>query len=359
MTLPQARRDASGFALAMVVFLLFAVAIGGLTGYQVVSVEGTLASGTGDSEVALITAHAGLQRYVAEHIGEPGPRTWPIGGGSVTVTPRRVAVLNDSTELYLLEAVGTVTDPSNPTHPATRTLRQYAYLNTMPLRPVAALIVIEDTVEFLSRWQVAGNDIAEAGDCIGVPGARFSTHGIAGTGTNGSGTTQADPANDRVSPDRYQVGGSAAAVIAAAEVRWSVLQDPGFGIGVYNDVMPDFASLPSDSFPIVRMNGDYYLNQSGRGALIVTGILTQGEDMDWRGIVLVGQMNNGTSLQRDAGSKSEVRGVLAAGLDGIQNFGGNDLLVERFEVLHNPCYVRKANRSIAYMTLLDGSRWDF
>ena len=269
-----------------------------------------------------------------------------------------MAGLNDSTELYLLEAVGTVTDPNYPTSPSTRTIRQYAYLNTMPLRAVAALITIEDTVNFPSRWQVAGNDIAEPGDCTGVSGARFSTHGIAGTGTFGSGQTQADPQNNRVSPDRYQVGSTAAAVIAAAEVRWSVIKDANFNV-TYIDEMPDFGAIAADSFPVIRMNGDYYLNQEGRGALIITGVLTQGEDMDWRGIVLVGQMNNGTSLQRDSGSKSEVRGVLVAGLNGVQNYGGDDLIVERFEALFNPCYVRKANRSLAYLSLVDGSRWDF
>ena len=53
-------RDAAGFALVMVVFLLFAVAIAGLTGYQVVSVEATLADGIGDSDVALSSANAAL-----------------------------------------------------------------------------------------------------------------------------------------------------------------------------------------------------------------------------------------------------------------------------------------------------------
>ena len=51
------RRD--GFALAMAVFLLFAVAIAGLTGYQVVSVEATLASGNRDAGSALTIANGG------------------------------------------------------------------------------------------------------------------------------------------------------------------------------------------------------------------------------------------------------------------------------------------------------------
>ena len=101
------------------------------------------------------------------------------------------------------------------------------------------------------------------------------------------------------------------------------------------------------------------LNQTGRGALIVTGIFTQGELMQWSGIILAGKVNNTTSLVRSSGAKAEIRGVLVAGLDGIDDIGEDNLHVERLEILHNPCYVRKANRSLAYMTLLDGSRWDF
>ena len=275
------RRDAGGFALAMVVFLLFAVVIAGLTSYQVVSVEATLASGYEDTGVARTIANGGLNRYVAVRVGEPSPDTFLIGRGSVTVTPPKLADLNDSTELYLLEAVGTVTDPRYPSSPATRIVRQYAYLNTMPLRAVAALIAMENTVDLSEPFQVSGNDIAETGDCVGVPGARFSTRGIAGTGTAGVGTTQATASSNTVSPDRYQVGATSAAVVAAAEVRWSAIKDPLFNIGIYDGVMPNFAAIPADSFPVIRMNGDYTLNQAGRGALIVTGFFYHEEDMDW------------------------------------------------------------------------------
>ena len=61
----------------------------------------------------------------------------------------------------------------------------------------------------------------------------------------------------------------------------------------------------------------------------------------------------------EPGPNARLRGVLVAGIDGIQNYGDDDLNIERFEVLHNPCYVRKANHSLAYLSLIDGSRWDF
>ena len=178
------RRERDGFALAMVVFLLFAAAIAGLTGYQVVSDEATLASGNERTNVAFAVAYGGIQRYVGEHIGVPGATSYPVGRGNVTVTPRRVARLNDSTELYMLEAVGTVRDTLNLTPPASRTIRQYAYLNTMPVRAVAALMAIENKVDFTANpFRVSGIDVPEAGDCntsTSYPyvGARFSTAGI-------------------------------------------------------------------------------------------------------------------------------------------------------------------------------------
>ena len=137
-----------------------------------------------------------------------------------------------------------------------------------------------------------------------------------------------------------------------------MIKDPNFNV-TYIDEMPNFAAIAADSFPVIRMNGNYTLNQAGRGALIVTGFFYQEEFMDWDGIILAGRINNATSLIRTTGNTARLRGVLVAGLDGIQNFGWPDLLVERLEVLHNPCYVRKANRSLAYLTLVDGSRWDF
>src|SRR5437762_1895425 len=108
---PTDKRD--GFALAMVVFMLFAAAIAGLTGYQMVSAEASLADGNANQDEAAAFANARMGRYIGEHIGIPGSATYVdsvvVGGvtvvGSVTITPKKVAKLNDSTDLYLLTAV--------------------------------------------------------------------------------------------------------------------------------------------------------------------------------------------------------------------------------------------------------------
>ena len=54
--------DARGFALAMVVFLLFAVAVASATGYQIVNTEWTLTAGNENTNEALAAATAGLNR---------------------------------------------------------------------------------------------------------------------------------------------------------------------------------------------------------------------------------------------------------------------------------------------------------
>ena len=249
---------------------------------------------------------------------QPTPTVHPRG--FTPVTPQKVASLNDSTELYLLEAVGTVTDPRYPTSPATRTVRQYAYLNTMPLRAVAALITMENRVDLFEPFQVAGNDIPETGACDGVSGARFSIHGIAGTGTAGNGSSSSGPGEDTVSPDRYQVGATSAEVAAAAEVRWHVIKDPNFNV-TYIDEMPNFAAIGADSFPVIRMSDNYTLNQAGRGVLMVRGYFYIGDNMDWDGIILAGKIDNFNSLRKSDDDAARVRGVLVAGLDEFQNVG--------------------------------------
>ena len=81
------RSDRGGFALVMVIFLLFAVALAGTTGYQLTSTEHELATGGEASEEALSVARAGIERYVGERIGVPSSTTFVSVSGSVTITP--------------------------------------------------------------------------------------------------------------------------------------------------------------------------------------------------------------------------------------------------------------------------------
>jgi hypothetical protein len=348
-------RNERGFALAMVVFLLFAAAIAGLTGYQVVGAEASLAEGNENQDEALAVANAGMARYVGEHIGIPGSATYAVGDGSVTITPKKVAKLNDSTDLYLLTSVGTVTDPRYPTSPATRTLRQYANLNRRPVKQKASFMTIQSTV---SLGNQGGNEVtgtayfatSAAVDCpSGDNSGVGSTGGIALPNTSVGGSTAPTGSPAIVS---Y---GSAAALIAAAALRWSVLKDPTFPIP-YDGTWPNFSSIPSDSFPVIRVNGSYTMDRNGRGALIVTGNFYGAGTYEWQGIILAGGAAS-SSYNSGTGAGPTVKGVVVSGLDGTA-FGGNQQ-INRWHSIYYPCWVRRANLALAYLTPVSRSAWTY
>lgn len=98
---PDERRG--GFALVMVVFLLFAVAVAAATGYQVVSSEFAMARQNRDSQEALAVARAGLQRYLGETVGVVGASvSYAIGNGIATVTARKVLEQDPLNHLYYI-----------------------------------------------------------------------------------------------------------------------------------------------------------------------------------------------------------------------------------------------------------------
>ena len=59
----------AGFALALVVLLLFAIAVAGATGYQIVHGAWRMAVQSTEGQTALGLARAGLQRFTAEQVG--------------------------------------------------------------------------------------------------------------------------------------------------------------------------------------------------------------------------------------------------------------------------------------------------
>ena len=338
-----------GFALALVVFLLFAATVAGLTGYQIVSAEASLAEGSENQEEALSVAEAGIRRYVGEHIGIPGTATYAIGDGNVTITPRRVSKVNDSTDVYLLTAVGTVTDPRYPTSPATRTVRQYAKLNRRPVRARAAVMTIQNDVNIVGSAEINGSAFFDAGsaECpTNDTNNLVATGGLVGSGIS-NGTITGSPA--------FTSLGSVAAVISAAALRWSVLKDPTFPIP-YDGSWPNFSAIPADSFPVIRVTGNYTLDRNGRGTLIVTGNFIGAGNWEWKGIILAGGAVS-TSYTPGPGTQPTVKGVVVSGLNGSA-FAGQQSF-QRWRSRWYPCYVRKANLAIAYLTPITASSWSY
>lgn len=342
------RGSRGGFAVAIVVLLLFAIAMSGATAYQLVRIEAELSNQARAGNGALAAATAGLDRFVATSLGVPADSTtYPVGDGNVVVTARRVAVRNATTDVYLLRAEGSAVDPRHPDSPARRAVSQYALLHKEPVNDAAALL-ITGSVVLTSNGTVRGNDQAAPGECTQagndhIVGIMTSGDAFAGYG---AGTWNGDPREINLPATQ--------AAIDSLKARWDVLQDPSFDIPFWDSgVMPDFEDLPADSFYVMRATHDLDATsaKSGWGVLIVPGALRLGNDFTWKGIILAG---SAPDLTTASDHPATVSGLLAVGLDGPHP----DVYFSGTQASYNSCITAKANAALAHLELIEGTWTD-
>lgn len=341
-------RDDGGFILAMVVFLLFAIGVAGTTGYLVVNNEFTLARADKDGREALAVARAGLRRFVAEQIGQVGDSvSYAIGNGIVTVTARKMFEQDTLNHLYYVRSEATVADIRTPNLPSRRVVGAYAWHRKRPIPHKGALWVSGGSTRIYGYWDDAvidGLDHATTGDCPG--GGTAGTAGIVRVGsvyTYGywgyAATYGGNPASVAYS--------SYSAVLDSTKIRWDVLSDPSFPVDFENSP-PDFGSLPADSFPLIRVNGNLYAGASwaGRGVLIVRGDLWMYTNFTWDGIILAGQ------IRYSYGNPAPViNGMVIGGL----NSSNPNYYVYGGEYNYHSCNVYDANESLSYLELMENT----
>jgi len=328
-----------GFVLALVVLMLFAISVAGATGYLVVASEFTMSRGASEGAEALAVARAGLQRFVAEQLGVVGDSvSYAIGDGVALITTRKLSEQDSINDLYYIRSEGTVTNILQPNTPATRVVGGYAWHRRRPLSHHAALMISANRINVLG--DVIGIDSATVLDCAGG-GTAGITAAIATSQVQAwsfwGGTLNGNP-------DKETWPGGYAQMYDSVDLRWDVLSDPNFPVE-FEDSPPNFASLPADSFPVVRYNGDLWAGSSwaGRGVLIVTGRLGTNSAFQWDGIVLAGSVAN---------QWGEVQGMMVGGLDGTNPqstvwwVGG---------AYYNSCNVYAANESLSYLELLENT----
>ena len=269
----------AGFALALVVLLLFAIGVAGATGYQIVHSEWRMVVQNNEGQGAMVFARAGLQRFMAEQVGDFADTvTYSLSGGDAIVVARKVADIDDFSSMYLLSSEGVYSDPGTSLAPARRTVNQYAVHKETPVDWLAAITQSSGSLTVDDQGQVDGTDSSSSGDCPDGDGPAIV--GIARGGDAISFRPQdVDGSADSVS---Y---GSHAGVLSALDLSWSTLTDPNFPVdfqGVWA------GGIPVDSFPVVRFNGDKtgYGWTGGRGLLIVTGTFSPRWDFTWEGVIL-------------------------------------------------------------------------
>lgn len=347
MSCARARTGDEGFALALVVLLLFAVGVLGATGYQLAVLSSALSTQAQEGQRALSIARAGLQRYIGDQIGTPADTaTYAINGGDAVVTSRWVAAISDNEALYVISSEGVYLDPRSSGAAARRTVHQYAKRRAAALDFDAALTMASGSVIVQNGGEVVGRDQAGAGACS------QSSADIAGL-VFGTGVASWNGSDLQGNPDTVRVG-SYQAVLNSLGLSWDVLTDPSF--------TPDFentwplSSVPADSFPVVRFTGDVdaWGFFSGRGVLIVQGALKPMWGFTWDGIVLVEKLTpltSGWSFQK----RYSLQGVVVAGLDDL---GSTLTVTNPASIEYDRCHAFNAGNSIAYFRPIDEAWWE-
>ena len=351
MTATAGCGDRGGFALAMVIFLLFAIAVAGATGYQVVSSEFALARQNRDGQEALAVARAGLNRYLGETLGSMGDTVlYAIGNGVATVTAKRVLRQDSLSYLYYIESTGEVDDARTPLLPARRVVATYAWHRMSPIRLKGALWVSGGNTTlgggFGYAATVNGSDVATPSECVGGGGAgvRGMVKGSGAVNVR-SGSTLTGPAPTTVTYSGYS------AMYDTVGVRWDILSNASFPVD-FDGSPPNWGSIPADSFPIVRYRGnlDADWSWSGRGVLIVTGTLTFASfsSFTWNGIVLAGSLGSMSNWDYPT-----IRGMLVGGMN-----AANGNVTVRGDIAYHSCNAHKANRSLSYLEVVNNTLFE-
>lgn len=337
-------RGEGGFAMAVVLLLLFAIGVAGATSYEIVRSEATLSQNRKVGTQALGAARAGLVRFMAEEDDSlPVERTYTVDGARAVVTPRLIIEHRFPNRRYTITSVGSFLDPRFSEELAERTVIQYAMHWRSPIHGLGALVSPSTDITIQNVDAIQGADLATSSDCPEAP-----VDPIAGVVGGGSISITGGGVNGSPTSVSY---GSPQAVLDSLGMDWSVFLDPEFEVD-YEDTWPDFSTMHPDTFPVIRQTGNfdaqYY--HTGRGLLIVGADLYFNDGFSWDGIILANDMTNYTN-----GADFTVRGLLAVGMDGVgqlMEYTGSG------QVYFHSCNVLAAGRKIAQLEPMDGTWWE-
>ena len=344
----DARRG--GFALALVLILLFAIGVLGTVGFQVAQVESQLSNQAREMHLAATVAEAGLKRFLGEHRGHPPDTTiYGINGGQAVVVARKLSEVVDEEDLYLVSSTGTYADPLYSDAPATRTVHQHAILKILPFKRFGALTrASTGEIEIQNGGVVDGYDFAAFGLC---PGSGLTNIG----GIVSAGWLDLNSGYYLRGNPSWTDLGTYQAVIDTLRTRWDIVTDSTYPVDIESSGgwASHISSLPSDSFPVVRVNGDLTVGwgEQGRGVLIVTGRVRFDDGFSWSGIIMAGTLGDSDG----GGSRFYIQGLVASGLD--SNYTGR-ALIDDGHIRYHSCYALAAGRSIAHFEPIENTWWE-
>jgi hypothetical protein len=288
MSIKSERR---GFAIptALLVIAVLTIMVAG--GFSLVSAERRSVADQKSQISAFRIAEQGLEIFLVRRDsllgGNPGfthvPGIVPdsaritVAGGyaDVSLTQIRPPISNQS-GVYIARSRGVETSGAFAGTPqGVRTVAQYVLWEPAPMQVLAGWTSLSGLQKNGNAGTIGGIDLCAAEDTIaGVvvpvnPGYSGSTSAAIG-----------DPPIDSVSKDSVKIDWNG---IVNQNLIVASITIPG---GSFPS--EDYFNAHPDYYPIIRVNGDYALPNSGRGMLIVTGALTLNGSVGWKGVLLVG-----------------------------------------------------------------------
>jgi hypothetical protein len=145
---------------------------------------------------------------------------------------------------------------------------------------------------------------------------------------------------------QMRYAGARSGMVDSAGLRWDVLSDPDVPVE-FENTLPNFGSIPADSFPIVRYTGWVFASFTGRGVLIGDGVFDPGSSFEWHGIVLAKHV--GDVIQ------GHLDGLLVAGMEEPNMYA---TVAYRTESHYHSCDVYAANETLSYLERLENTTVD-
>ncbi|HUF12953.1 MAG TPA: hypothetical protein VMN78_07640 [Longimicrobiales bacterium] len=294
-------RDERGFVLILVLFVVATLTVT-VSGALLVTQSDYMTARTGVGATrAFHLAQAGLNRYMGEHTAPVDSAVYSMGGGSIIVRAARVAV-NGTEEIWEISSSATLS--SSVGSPERRSVRQLAAVQAAgsSFQPIAAIATTASSGTLNGTY--TGYDQAASGSCPtagqqDIAGVAYVAGGFLGaSGALGTPATTTEP--------------DTATMRASINAQWATLVDPAtpFNYEIPADLWPNFAMLPADEYPSIRVSGNHAADatRSGRGLLVVDGVLDLKADFTWDGVIIAGD------LQYPVVTNAVISGALVVGM---------------------------------------------
>jgi hypothetical protein len=332
--------DRAGFAVPVVVFMLASVMLLMATGYELIRVVGDVRSSGRDGLLAEKNGQAAVERFMGDQLGTP-PDSQIVQLAEYTrikLRARRMGRTAGFRTTYLMTGEA----EEGPHSPAKRTVRAFAVLEP-PVEAVAVVSNLAGTLTVTNGATVNGNDLATNGACVEPAGNIGGAYAVGSITTTGGNPISGNP--------QQQTAGSRTAATTRLAIRWETLLGPEVPVQYSSpSAWPNFASMPTDTFPVIRIQGDFTpaSTHSGRGALIVTGTFRPGSNFSWNGVILAGMTVS------TATPTWTLRGLLVTGMD--PNAGAMTIPAGP-NLQYNRCYVMRAFEKLSHLEPVLGSKW--